>query len=118
MHEQKLTAEMRECISNCLDCHAICLETATHCLTLGGEHASAHHQSLLRDCAEICQTSANFMLRTSEHHGETCGVCAKICRACADACRKMAGGDELMRRCADVCQKCAESCDRMAHAVA
>ena len=118
MHEKKMTAEIRECITNCLDCHAICVETAAHCLTLGGEHASAHHQTLLQDCAEICQTSANFMLRTSERHSDTCGVCAKICRACAEACQRMAGSDELMRRCAEVCQRCAASCERMAHAMA
>jgi hypothetical protein len=115
MHEQKLTAEMRECISSCLDCHATCLETAAHCLTFGGAHASAHHQTVLQDCAEICQTSANFMLRTSERHTEICGVCSKICRACADECRSIAGTDNLMKRCADLCQTCAESCDRMAH---
>lgn len=118
MHEQLMTPEMRECISNCLDCHAICLETAAHCLTLGREHASAHHQTLMQDCAEICQTSANFMLRTSERHADTCGVCAKICRACAEACQRMGGSDDLMRRCADVCQRCAASCESMAHAIA
>jgi hypothetical protein len=51
--------------SYCLDCHAICVETAAHCLTLGCAHASARHQTVLQDCAEICQTSANFMLCTS-----------------------------------------------------
>ena len=114
MHIRQLTSELRNCISNCLECHAACLETAANCLTMGGEHAAVDHQTLLQDCAEICQTSANFMLRVSPHHEETCGVCAKLCLACAKGCEDMAGRDDLMRRCAQICRKCAQSCERMA----
>ena len=113
-HEEKLTKEMRGCIQNCLDCHAICLETASHCLELGGKHAAADHIRLLLDCAQICATSADFMLRGSPDHGRTCGVCSELCRKCADSCERMAGDDELMRRCAEMCRRCAESCSRMA----
>jgi hypothetical protein len=35
---------------------------------------------LLLDCAEICQTAANFMLRNSELHSRTCAVCARSLR--------------------------------------
>lgn len=106
--------EMQQCIDECASCHAICLETAHHCLHLGGKHADPHHVGLLLDCAEICQTSANFMLRGSDQHGHTCAACSEVCRACAEACRSMVGGDELIKRCADACERCAESCARMA----
>ncbi len=62
----QITAEVRQCIDNCVDCHNICTETANHCLTLGGAHADAAHIRLLLDCAEICQTSADFMLGYGE----------------------------------------------------
>jgi hypothetical protein len=106
--------EMQQCIEECLRCHGICLQTVAHCLELGGRHAEPSHIGLLLDCAEICQTSANFMLRGSDRHQLTCGLCAEICRACADDCERMAGDDRIMKQCADECRRCAESCERMA----
>jgi hypothetical protein len=69
------------------------------------------------DCAEICETSANFMIRGSELHHLTCGACAEVCDRCAEDCERM-GDDETMRRCAETCRRCAESCHRMAGAMA
>lgn len=107
--------EMQTCIDNCQNCHAVCLETIAHCLEMGGEHASAAHIKLLQDCVQICQTSADFMIRMSDFHAQTCGVCADVCARCADECEKMATGDgaDFMQRCADACRKCAESCRQM-----
>jgi hypothetical protein len=113
MQHQRISQEMQDCISACMTCHAVCLETINHCLEMGGEHASPNHIGLLQDCAQICVTSADFMLRTSPHHGDVCGVCADICDACARACESMGGGDETMQRCAEACRRCAESCRRM-----
>ena len=95
------------------DCHTICLETITHCLTEGGDHARPDHITLLLDCAEMCQTAANFMSRGSEVHALTCGVCAEVCERCAASCEQT-GDDEQMRRCAEVCRRCATSCREMA----
>lgn len=113
MPHQEMSREMRDCISNCMTCHAVCLETISHCLEMGGEHASPQHIRLLQDCAQICVTSADFMLRMSDHHPQVCGVCADICDACARECESVADGAEFMRRCADACRRCAESCRRM-----
>ena len=109
------TAQMQECIDNCMRCHAVCLETITHCLKKGGKHAAPDHVRLLQDCAQICITSADFMLRGSELHARTCAVCAEACARCAEECERMAD-DEMMRRCAEECRRCAESCQRMAQA--
>jgi hypothetical protein len=111
---EHITDEMRECIMRCSDCHNVCVETVTHCLTIGGEHAAVDHIRLLLDCAEICATSRDFMLRGSEHHRRTCGVCAEICDAYARWARGVPGPDEQMRRCGEECERCAESCRRMA----
>jgi hypothetical protein len=108
--------DMQECIDHCTNCHRICVETAQHCLGMGGQHAAPEHIRLLLDCAQICATSADFMLRGSPLHVKTCAVCSEICRLCADACARMAGSDELMKRCADLCRQCAESCMKMAGA--
>jgi hypothetical protein len=111
---QTISPHMRECIENCKNCGAICLETMSHCLAMGGKHAEARHISVLVQCVEICRTSAGFMLLGSDAHPRVCGVCAEICRACADSCEKLAGEDNLMRQCAEMCRRCAESCERMA----
>lgn len=109
-----LNDQMKECIQNCDDCRDLCLATVTHCLEMGGDHASPKHIRLLLDCVDICQTSANFMLRGSDLHGTTCGACAEVCERCADHCESMAEGDEQMLACAEACRKCAESCSSMA----
>ena len=115
-HNEQMTSEMRECIQNCLNCHAICKETAAHCLMMGGEHASPEHQRMLADCAQACITSADFMLRMSNYHPQYCAACADICRACADSCERLAGGDKTMQACADQCRRCEQTCRNTVHA--
>lgn len=106
---------MSECIDNCTRCAQVCVETVDYCLGNGGDHAAQEHIRLLLDCANICQTSAGFLTRHSDHHTSTCKVCAEVCRACADSCAQFAN-DAQMKKCADACRTCAESCAKMAAA--
>ena len=108
------TDDLEHCIEECTRCHEICAETMRHCLKLGGEHAAPEHITLLLDCAEICRTSADFMLRGSPRHVLTCQACAEICRACAEECEQMGRSDEQMQLCAAECRRCAEVCAHMA----
>ena len=115
-HEHdRMSAEMQKCIENCTNCHRTCLETITHCLGMGGPHAAPDHIKLMQDCVQICQTSADFMIRGSQFHARTCGVCAEICEACADDCERLAkqDNDARMQACADMCRKCAATCREM-----
>lgn len=129
-------ALMQECIENCLRCHRVCMEAFNYSLWLGGRHNESVHLRLLLDCAEICQTSANFMLRGSDLHRETCGACAVVCENCAQDCeRYTASGvgqgaplsrhsdisqvskentDDQLKYCAEICRQCAKSCHEMA----
>ncbi len=111
----RLGTEMEQCIKLCEECHHTCLETITYCLGQGGKHAEASHIGLLLDCATICHTSTDFMLRGSQLHGRICAVCAEVCERCAQDCEQF-GDDTQMRACADACRRCAESCRRMATA--
>jgi hypothetical protein len=108
-----ITKQMQQCIQECQSCSAVCLENVPHCLEKGGKHAEPQHVRLLLDCAEICQTSANFMIRGSAYHSRTCGVCAEVCEACARSCESL-GDDAEMQRCAEACRTCAQSCREMA----
>lgn len=105
--------QLQGCIDECASCHSVCTSTLTYCMQKGGRHADAMHLRLLADCAEMCETSANFMLRGSDQHGKTCGVCAELCEQCAASCEKMAD-DPVMKACAEACRRCAESCRKMA----
>lgn len=108
---------MQNCIQECHRCHDSCAEMVTHCLQMGGEHAAPSHIRLLLDCAEICQTSANFMLRMSEFHGQTCGLCAAVCERCAEDCERFSD-DQMMQQCVQACRSCAASCREMAQMAA
>jgi hypothetical protein len=111
MYTQGTNQGMDDCIQNCQDCHKLCLETVQHCLTMGGEHAEAEHIQTLLDCAEICETSANFMLRSSALRARACGVCAEACEQCARECARF--DDAQMKTCADACRRCATTCRQM-----
>lgn len=104
--------EMDECITGCLSCHATCLQTVEHCLESGGAHADREHIRLLLDCAELCESSAHFMIRESPFQGRICALCAEACRACEEACRRM--GDAADLRCAESCRRCAEMLPQVA----
>lgn len=103
--------KMDNCIQNCLDCFKICEQTIAECYAKGGAHVEQDHITLLHSCAEICQTSAKFMMLKSKFHTETCGVCAEVCQECANSCDSM--DDEFMKKCAEMCRKCAQSCREM-----
>lgn len=102
--------EMKQCLENCQRCHTVCLSMlATHCLEVGGKHVETHHFKLMLDCAQICATSADFLLRKSSLHAHICAACATICAACAKSCEEVGDMDE----CVAACHACAESCRKM-----
>ncbi len=101
---------MQSCIDACDQCHRMCLQSAmNHCLEADGKHVEPSHFRLMMNCAEICQTSLNFMLSSSEFSKPICAVCAEICDACADSCDQLDG----MEDCAKACRECAKSCRSM-----
>jgi hypothetical protein len=110
---QAMTSEVEACIRACRDCAQTCLETVRYCLQQGGRHAEAGHLTLLLDCAQLCQTTADFMARGSEFDRVLCGACAEVCDRCAESCERF-GDDQQMRACAEACRRCAESCRAMA----
>jgi hypothetical protein len=116
MAQHQISEDMQQCIDDCTTCHQVCLQTIQHCLGTGGKHAEQSHIRVMADCAQICAVGADFMLRDSNLHGRTCGVCAEACQRCADDCERIDGGDQQMKLCADACRRCAESCRKMASA--
>lgn len=102
---------LQDCVEECQRCHSVCFQTAmVSCLERGGDHIDPEHFRLMLNCAEICQTAANFMLSGSPLHGTVCLACAEICDACAKSCERL--GD--MQQCVGICRSCADRCRSMA----
>lgn len=128
---------MKECIANCLDCFEICTETVNYSIARGERYVEPLHLRLLMDCAEICQTSAGFMLRGSDLHPRLCELCARVCLDCAQSCDRFAmpavgagapmshhsgrapdhleQADDQFSLCSATCRRCADSCQKMAN---
>ncbi|GMU04686.1 four-helix bundle copper-binding protein [Corallococcus caeni] len=109
-------SELRECIDHCMACHRVCMETLADCVKQGGRHAEPKLLRMLMDCADICETSARFMMRGSDLHSRTCFACAEVCAACAEVCEQL-GDEGMMKACAEMCRRCEESCRRMSGGV-
>lgn len=110
-NEKQSDSKMDQGIQNCLNCFKVCEETLSRCLT-ANNHKDSNHLILLKTCAEICNTSAKFMMMNSKFHPLTCDVCSKVCLECAESCEVTE--DDSMKDCVEACRKCAESCGKMA----
>jgi hypothetical protein len=105
--------EMQKCIQLCRDCHAMCTQIIAHCLKLGGRHAAPDHIRLFQDCAQMCATAADYMVRESPFHNQVCQLCSDLCKQCGKDCEQVAGDDQVLKQCIAMCRKCAGSCERM-----
>ena len=76
------------------------------------------HIRLMMDCAQICATSADYMVRESPFHDRICRLCSELCKECGKDCQQVAGDDQMIEDCIQMCRKCAASCERMASKVA
>jgi hypothetical protein len=110
--ETTTVQEIKECLIDCMDCYKTVTETMLICLNTGGKYAEIEQLNLLIDCAKICNTNADFILRNSNYYPQTCGITADICDECADICERF--DDNFMKECTRVCRRCAESCREMA----
>lgn len=114
MHNQPST-QMQKCIDDCIRCHQTCLQMAmNHCLELGGKHVEPQHFRSMITCAEMCRTTADFMLSSSPLHAQACALCAQVCEACAQSCEQLGDMDD----CVQASRECADSCRQMAGAAA
>lgn len=110
-------SELANCVEACYDCASTCTACADACL---GEQ---HVQDLVRcirlnlDCADICETTGNMLVRMTEPDiavlRAQLEACIQATRACADECDRHASMHEHCRVCAESCRRCADMCQRM-----
>ncbi len=105
----RITPEVRQALSDCLACYSACTETFGYCVERGGALVAPDLLRRLRDCAELCRVSADFMLRGSELAPRLCALAAEAAAVCAQACAAIAD-DAQLHACQDACLRCATSC--------
>jgi len=91
------------------NCAAECNHCTTACLDEGDVKMLTRCIKLDIDCADICQITASFVARGSEHAIHLMKECAEICEACAEECERHAHMEHC-RKCAAACRYCAEAC--------
>ncbi|MEW5783773.1 MAG: four-helix bundle copper-binding protein [Bacillota bacterium] len=101
----------QRCIDACVKCMQACEQCITSCLQEPDVQARMHCIQVLRDCADICSLSAQWMSRGSTHAHQLCMICADICDACAAECAKFK--DRHCQDCAQFCRDCATECRNM-----
>jgi len=111
-HSMPMAMPMKDCIDLCTASHVMCLETANHVANAARSTAPVQLIALLNDCAEICQSTANSMIRASALHPILCRACAEACERCARDCEQQSG-DRQLANCAATCRRCASSCRQM-----
>ena len=110
------SSKMAECIQACTESHRACTEAQAKCLETG--NCDAGMMRAVMDCAQMCQTSVDFMLRNSEMSPSVCGVCSEICTRCASLCESLGKDDATMMACAKACRHSATTCNQMAKTMA
>lgn len=91
------------CIETCTIAHRQCLSAAAYLVGKDRSPASIQLIATLMDCAELCQATADSMIRKSSQHMLLCAACAQLCETCARSCENH-GEDTVLGNCAAVCR--------------
>jgi hypothetical protein len=108
-----MAAELQHYADACRRCADMCIEATMHGVGLGADEAQLRP---LMDCADLCNTCANFLRRMSRMSWRVGDICGEICEQCAAICERYPE-DETMARCARACLDCADACQKMAKLV-
>jgi hypothetical protein len=100
--------EIQEFLDLCLDCHRICLKTASYCLDRCEGIDIKHFLS----CAEAVNACASDLLLNRSDAYNSCLEASKSCVICAQEASKHAE-DLQMQKCMNISQECAEACLQM-----
>ena len=103
-----MNAKMRDCLTACSECRTMCLQTVQMCLEKGGKLADAKMNTLLAECAQLCQMTADMAATGSARVTPIAEACAKHCDDCSRACDAL--NPSALRECAAALRQCAAAC--------
>lgn len=89
-------------------CEATCEHMITFLLRKHETHMRLLQIQLLRDCADICTSTAKYLARDSAFSKTMSDLCGYICETCGKECSKFP--DAESQECARICLQCAREC--------
>lgn len=108
VHEPKYHLPHPKLLKTLQECGAVCDNMTTMVLTKPDLQFRTNQLQLLRDCANICDTTENFVARNSPFAKTIADECAYICETCGTECSRFP--DMESQRCAQICFKCVDEC--------
>lgn len=99
--------DLAVCLGHAKACQQGCLELiAKPAADL--DALTADQRVLIRDLADVCGLTAEFIARGSGRITYACWLCARLCRLAGDT---LAGREGRARGLAIACQRCADACE-------
>ncbi len=100
--QNELIRSLLQCAVECEHCANACLDEGDHLPMM------VNCIRLDRDCATICRSTADLIIRGSEISDKALEICAEICTKCAEEC----GSHDMdhCQECSKACMECAEAC--------
>lgn len=106
--QQYILNTLQTCISTCAETSSLVLQQSNANLLL-------RVSKLSRDCADLCQLTAAFVARESEHLVYVLRECAELCRTCADEQARHAATIAACKRAEDACRRAEDACRTAYH---
>jgi hypothetical protein len=104
------SADKQSAVASALHCARTCYEMAmSQARQPGGKPLEVEHLALMLNCADLCETTARFLINDSPVQARVAGVCAEVCQECARHCERV----NDMNECVDACRACAVDCGRL-----
>lgn len=95
------------------ECSATCEHMTKMMLYMPDVKNRVEQINLLRDCADICDTTEDYVARNSYFSKSIAAQCADICVTCGTECSKFP--DQASQMCAQICFNCAEECKEFSY---
>ena len=105
MKNQALIQKLNDCIAACLHCSDACLETDNPKMMVSCIRTD-------RECATICQATANLLAQDGIDAAKLVKLCAETCRRCEKECSQH--NHDHCKKCAAACRACAAACESYA----
>jgi hypothetical protein len=90
------------------DCESMCEKVYANIRKLPDFNLRARQNTLLRECADMCNLTKKLIAHNSEHAKQAADLCSVICRHCGFECAKFSDNDS--QQCSRVCIYCAQQC--------
>lgn len=102
-------------VSTLQSCAAVCQQILEIVLPSAYEELFGRANRLSEDCRDLCDLTAKFVERESEHLPYLLRECAELCRTCADTHARLAPELALFKASEQACRRAEDACRTAYH---